>query len=113
MRRVVVTGIGLITPLGAGREISWKRLIAGQSGAGPITHFKVDDLPCRIACHIPRTDGRGGHASSGEGVFDPDKAMSPKEQRRVDEFILYAMAAAAEAGAGSGPGSARPSGPTP
>jgi 3-oxoacyl-[acyl-carrier-protein] synthase II len=85
-----------------GREISWKRLIAGESGAGPITHFKVDDLPCRIACHIPRTDGRGGHPASGDGVFDPDKTMSPKEQRRVDEFILYAMAAADEAVADSG-----------
>ena len=101
-RRVVVTGIGLITPLGVGREISWRRLVAGDSGAGPITHFKVDDLPCRIACHIPRTDGRGGHPAEGEGVFNPDATMSPKEQRRVDEFILYAMAAADEAVADSG-----------
>ncbi|MGE0827918.1 MAG: beta-ketoacyl-ACP synthase II [Hyphomonadaceae bacterium] len=102
MRRIVVTGIGLLTPLGAGREISWKRLIAGESGAGPITHFKVDDLPSRIACHIPRTDGRGGHAPDMEGVFDPETAMSAKEQRRVDDFILYAMAAADEAIADSG-----------
>ncbi len=102
MRRVVITGAGLITPLGAGREISWSRLIAGRSGAGPITHFKVDDLPCRIACHIPRVDGRGGGAPGQEGVFDPDLTMSPKEQRRVDDFILYAMAAADEAMADSG-----------
>lgn len=103
MRRVVVTGLGLLTPLGAGREISWKRLIDGESGAGPITHFNVDDLPCRIACHIPRKDGsRGGHDGAREGAFDPEAAMSAKEQRRVDEFILYAMAAADEAIADSG-----------
>lgn len=103
MRRVVITGVGLVTPLGAGREVSWKKLIAGQSGAGPITHFKVDDLPCRIACHIPRTDGsRGGHEAGVEGAFDAESAMSAKEQRRVDEFILYAMAAADEAIADAG-----------
>ncbi|MBL8550847.1 MAG: beta-ketoacyl-ACP synthase II [Hyphomonadaceae bacterium] len=101
-RRVVVTGIGLISPLGFGREVTWRRLIEGKSGAGPITHFKVDDLPCRIACHVPRVDGRGGGAPGQEGVFDPDLTMSPKEQRRVDEFILYAMAAADEAVADSG-----------
>jgi 3-oxoacyl-[acyl-carrier-protein] synthase II len=103
MRRVVITGIGLITPLGMGREISWKRLVEGRSGAGRIEHFKVDDLPCRIGCLVPRVDGRGGGAGAGaEGAFDPDKTMSPKEQRRVDDFILYAMAAADEAMADSG-----------
>jgi 3-oxoacyl-[acyl-carrier-protein] synthase II len=101
-RRVVITGAGLITPLGYGREITWSRLIAGQSGANKIDNFKVDDLPCRIACQIPRVDGRGGGAPDMEGVFDPDKTMSAKEQRRVDEFILYGMAAADEAIADSG-----------
>jgi 3-oxoacyl-[acyl-carrier-protein] synthase II len=101
-RRVVVTGLGLITPLGHGREISWNRLIAGQSGAGKISHFKVEDLPCRIACMIPRVDGRGDGAPDMEGAFNPDNTMSAKEQRRVDEFILYGMAAADEAIADSG-----------
>jgi 3-oxoacyl-[acyl-carrier-protein] synthase II len=102
VRRVVITGIGLITPLGHGREISWKRLIEGQSGANKIEHFKVDDLPARIACLVPRVDGRGGGGPDVEGSFDPDKTMSPKEQRRVDDFILYGMAAADEAIADSG-----------
>jgi 3-oxoacyl-[acyl-carrier-protein] synthase II len=101
-RRVVVTGVGLLTPLGHGREITWKRLTAGQSGANKIENFKVDDLPCRIACQIPRVDGRGGGGPDIEGSFDPDKTMSHKEQRRVDDFILYGMAAADEAIADSG-----------
>ena len=102
MRRVVVTGMGLVSPLGAGREITWRRLVEGRSAARRIEHFKVDDLPCRIGCVIPRVDGRAGGAPGQEGVFDPDTAMSPKEQRRVDDFILYAMAAADEAVADSG-----------
>ncbi|MET0181671.1 MAG: beta-ketoacyl-ACP synthase II [Caulobacterales bacterium] len=102
MRRVVITGMGLVTPLGAGREIAWKNLIAGKSGAGPIEHFKVEDLPARYACLVPRVDGRGGGGPDIEGSFDPDKTMSPKEQRRVDDFILYGMAAADEAIADSG-----------
>ena len=101
-RRVVVTGLGLLTPLGQGREISWRRLLAGQSGANKIENFKVDDLPCRIACQIPRVDGRGGGSADMEGAFNPDKTMSGKEQRRVDDFILYGMAAADEAIADSG-----------
>jgi 3-oxoacyl-[acyl-carrier-protein] synthase II len=101
MRRVVITGIGLVTPLAAGREASWERLLAGKSGANVIEHFKVDDLPCRIGCMVPRVDGRGGGAGDPH-AFDPDKAMSPKEQRRVDDFILYAMGAADEAIADSG-----------
>ncbi len=102
MRRVVITGVGLLTPLAAGRELSWSRLLAGQSGANRIDHFKVDDLPCRIGCLVPRVDGRGGGGGDVEGSFNPDAAMSPKEQRRVDDFILYAMAAADEAIADSG-----------
>ena len=102
MRRVVITGIGLVTPVGVGRELAWERLLAGRSGAGVIEHFKVDDLPCQIGNLVPRVDGRGGGSPDDPGSFDPDKAMSPKEQRRVDDFILYAMAAADEAVADSG-----------
>ncbi|HVV33242.1 MAG TPA: beta-ketoacyl synthase N-terminal-like domain-containing protein, partial [Vitreimonas sp.] len=101
MRRVVITGIGLVTPLAGNAKATWERLIAGRSGAGRIEHFKVDDLPCKIGCLVPRVDGRGGGAGDAE-AFDPDKAMSPKEQRRVDDFILYGMAAADEAIADSG-----------
>ena len=97
MRRVVVTGVGLVTPLGAGVEVSWRRLIAGESGAGRITAFDATDYACRIACEVPRVNGRGGGGEDVPGSFDPDKTMSPKDQRRVDDFILYAMAAADEA----------------
>ncbi len=100
-RRVVITGVGLVTPLASGREATWERLLAGRSGANKIEHFKVDDLTCRIACIVPRKDGRGGGAGDPH-AFDPDKAMSAKEQRRVDDFILFGMAAADEAIADSG-----------
>ncbi|HEV7873179.1 MAG TPA: beta-ketoacyl-ACP synthase II, partial [Enterovirga sp.] len=90
MRRVVVTGLGMVTPLGCGVEPNWRRLIDGESGAGPIEAFDVSDLACRIACSIPRGDG-------SEGTFDPDVWMDPKDQRKVDPFIVYAMAAAGEA----------------
>lgn len=100
-RRVVITGIGLVTPLGVGREHVWKRLIAGDSGIKRVEHMKVDDLPCKVAGVIPRVDGRGGGGADVEGSFNPDAAMSPKEQRRVDDFILYAVAAADEAVADS------------
>lgn len=96
MRRVVITGMGLVTPLAAGREANWQRLLAGRSGLGPITHFKTDDLNCRIAGIVPRVDGRGNGADDPH-AFDPDKTLSPKDQRRVDDFILYAIAAADEA----------------
>jgi 3-oxoacyl-[acyl-carrier-protein] synthase II len=101
MRRVVITGIGLTTPLAANAPATWERLIAGKSGANRIEHFKVDDLQCQIACVVPRTDGRGG-GSGDAHAFDPDKTMSAKEQRRIEDFILYAMAAADEAVADSG-----------
>ncbi|HST95429.1 MAG TPA: beta-ketoacyl-ACP synthase II [Microvirga sp.] len=90
MRRVVVTGLGMVTPLGCGVEETWSRLRDGQSGARRITDFEVDDLACRIACQIPRGDGR-------DGTFDADQWMEPKEQRKVDPFIVYAMAAATQA----------------
>jgi 3-oxoacyl-[acyl-carrier-protein] synthase II len=95
MRRVAITGLGLVTPLGCGVEETWSRLIAGHSGAGPITRFKVDDLPCRIACDVPRGDG-------SNGTFNPDHWVDPKEQRRVDDFITYALTAAVQAVKDSG-----------
>ena len=94
MRRVVVTGVGVVCPLGAGVEHVWRRLIAGESGLGLITQFQVDDLPARVAGSVPR--------GTGEGQFNPDAVMEPKEQRKVDDFIVYAMAAADEAIADSG-----------
>jgi 3-oxoacyl-[acyl-carrier-protein] synthase II len=97
MRRVVVTGIGLITPLGQGTEHTWREILAGKSGAGNITAFDATDFACRVACEVPRIDGRGGGAPDIPGSFDPDKTMSPKDRRRVDDFILYAVAAADEA----------------
>jgi len=90
MRRVVVTGMGMVTPLGCGVEATWRRLLAGDSGARAVEGFDVSDLPCRIACMIPRGDGAGG-------TYNPDRWMEPKEQRKVDEFIVYAMAAARQA----------------
>ncbi|HQS49971.1 MAG: beta-ketoacyl-ACP synthase II [Pseudomonadota bacterium] len=90
MRRVVVTGLGMVTPLGCGVEPSWRRLIAGQSGAKFVERFDVSDLACKIACMIPRGDGT-------DGTYNPDDWMEPKEQRKVDEFIIFAMAAAKQA----------------
>jgi 3-oxoacyl-[acyl-carrier-protein] synthase II len=90
MRRVVVTGLGMVTPLASGVESTWRRLLAGESGIGHIERFEVSDLPCKIAGQIPRGDG-------GDGSFNADQWMEPKEQRKVDEFILFAMAAAKQA----------------
>ena len=101
-RRVVITGIGLVTPLGWGREISWKRILAGQSGAGRISAFDPTNYACQVACEVPRVDGRGGGSADMEGAFDPEKVLSSKELRRVDDFILYAIAAADEAVKDSG-----------
>lgn len=95
MRRVVVTGLGLMSPLGAGYEVSWSRLLAGKSGARRIDMFEVDDLAAQIANIIPRGDG-------SDGTFNPDNVLEPKDQRKVGEFILYAIAAADEALADSG-----------
>jgi len=95
MRRVVVTGLGLVTPLACGVEETWSRLLAGKSGAGAITKFKVDDLPTRIACAVPRGDG-------ADGTFNPDQWVDPKEQRRIDDFILFGLAAAKQAVKDSG-----------
>ena len=90
MQRVVVTGLGLVTPLGCGVEPTWSRLLESRSGARRITEFEVADLAAQIACFIPRGDGSGG-------TFNPDQWMEPKEQRKVDDFIIYAMAAAEQA----------------
>jgi len=102
MRRVVITGIGLVTPLGWGTEITWKNLLAGKSGCGRISAFDPEGYGCEIACEVPRVDGRGGGGPDVEGSFDPDQVMSTRDQRRVDDFILYAMAAADEAVKDSG-----------
>ena len=90
MRRVVVTGLGMVTPLACGVELTWQRLLAGESGIGRIEKFEVSDLPCKIAGQIPRGDG-------SDGTFNADQWMEPKEQRKVDEFILFGMAAAKQA----------------
>jgi 3-oxoacyl-[acyl-carrier-protein] synthase II len=80
----------MVTPLGCGVDATWQRLLKGQSGASRITKFDVSDLPCQIACQIPRGDG-------ADGTFNADQWMSPKEQRKVDEFIVYALCAARQA----------------
>jgi len=90
MRRVVVTGMGMVTPLGCGVEPTWARLVKGESGAKKVDTFEVSDLACKIACMIPRGDGTNG-------TYNPDQWMEPKEQRKVDEFIVYAMCAAKQA----------------
>jgi 3-oxoacyl-[acyl-carrier-protein] synthase II len=90
MRRVVITGLGMVTPLACGVEETWSRLLAGQSGARRIEHFPVDDLAARIACVVPRGDGT-------DGTFNADQWMEPKEQRKVDDFIIFSMAAATQA----------------
>ena len=97
MRRVVVTGLGLVTPLANGVEASWAAILAGRSGAGRITTFDADGWACQVACEVPRVDGRGGGSADDPASFDPDKVLSAREQRRVDDFILYAIAAADEA----------------
>ncbi|SLN45976.1 3-oxoacyl-[acyl-carrier-protein] synthase 2 [Roseovarius albus] len=90
MRRVVVTGLGLVTPLADGVEESWKRILDGQSGAGPITRFDASNVATKYACEVPLGDG-------SEGTFNADDYMAPKERRKVDDFILYGMAAAQQA----------------
>jgi len=90
LRRVVVTGMGMVTPLGCGVEQTWARLIAGESGAKAIDTFDVSDITCKIAGVIPIGDGTNG-------TYNPDQWMEPKEQRKVDKFIVYAMCAAKQA----------------
>ncbi|ARJ69763.1 beta-ketoacyl-ACP synthase II [Paracoccus contaminans] len=95
MRRVVVTGLGMVTPLACGVEQTWSRLLSGQSGAGPITRFDPKDVVTKYACEIPSGDG-------SDGSFNPDDWMEPKDRRKVDDFILYGMAAAQQAVEDSG-----------
>lgn len=90
MRRVVITGLGLVTPLASGVDAGWARLLAGKSGARRVQEFEVSDISCQIACFVPRGDG-------SDGTFNPDDWMEPKEQRKVDDFIIFAMAAAEQA----------------
>jgi 3-oxoacyl-[acyl-carrier-protein] synthase II len=90
VRRVVVTGLGLVTPLGCGVDATWSRLLEGKSGARRVEEFDVSDISCQIANFIPR-------GSLADGKFNPDDWMEPKEQRKVDDFIVYAMAAAQQA----------------
>jgi len=97
MRRVVITGLGLVTPLGTGVEHVWKGILEGRSGIGPITAFDTEGYGCTIAGEVPSVDGRGGGEAGQPGVFDPDQVMSAKDRKRVDDFILYAIAAADEA----------------
>lgn len=95
MRRVVVTGMGAVTPLGVGVDHVWKRLSEGHSGIGPIQSFDVSDLPAKIAAQVPRGD-------TADGAFDIDHWVDKKEQRKMDTFIAYAMAAAKQAVADAG-----------
>jgi len=90
MRRVVITGMGMVSPLGSGVETTWTRLVEGRNGAVKVSEFEVEDLPAKIACRIPVGDG-------SDGTFNADDWMEPKEQRKVDPFIVYAMAAADQA----------------
>ena len=90
MRRVVVTGLGLVTPLASGVEESWSRLLAGQSGASDITLFDASRVTTKYACEVPIGDGTNG-------TFNADDWMEPKERRKVDNFILFGIAAADQA----------------
>ena len=95
MRRVVVTGLGLVTPLGCGVEHNWERLVGGGSGIRAIEGFDVSDLPAKIAGQVPA-------GNSADGGFDPDEWVEPKEQRKIDRFILLGIAAAHQAVVDSG-----------
>ncbi len=95
MRRVVVTGLGLVTPLGCGVETTWKRLVAGESGLGAIQAFDVSDLPCKVAASVPRGD-------TASGLFNADDWVPPKDQKKMDDFIVFALAAATQAVEDSG-----------
>lgn len=95
MRRVVITGLGLVTPVGCGVEPAWKNLLAGHNGARRVEEFQVDDITCQIACFVPRGE-------TADGKFNANDWMEPKEQRKVDDFIIYGVAAADQAIADSG-----------
>ena len=90
MRRVVVTGLGMVSPLANGVEETWTRLLDGQSGAGTISRFDAGHMATTYACEVPLGDG-------SNGTFNPDDVLVPKERRKVDDFILYGLAAVDEA----------------
>src|SRR3954447_13123211 len=90
MRRVVVTGLGMVTPLACGVESTWQRLLDGKSGISSVTRIDISDMPSRIAGQIPRGDG-------SDGTYNPDQWMEPKEQRKVDPFITYGLCGARQA----------------
>ncbi|TDR89234.1 beta-ketoacyl-ACP synthase II [Enterovirga rhinocerotis] len=90
MRRVVVTGLGMVSPLGCGVEATWKRLLAGESAAKQVDTFETSDLACKIACPIPLGNGENG-------TYNPDQWVDPKDQRKIDPFIVYALTAAKQA----------------
>ncbi len=90
MRRVVITGLGMVSPLACGVEETWRRLLEGRSGASRVEAFDVSDIACQIACMVPRGDGT-------DGTFNPDQWMEPKEQRKVDDYIIFAVSAATQA----------------
>lgn len=93
MRRVVITGMGMVSPLGVGVEHNWKRITAGESGIGAITHFEAADITSRIAGTVPRTEDENPQ----DGAFNVNAYVPPKDQKKMDTFITYAMAAAEEA----------------
>ena len=95
MRRVVITGLGMVSPLADGVEATWERLLAGQSGAGLIEKFDASEVVTKYACEVPLGDG-------SNGTFNADSYLAPKEQRKVDDFILYGLAAAQQAVIDSG-----------
>jgi 3-oxoacyl-[acyl-carrier-protein] synthase II len=90
MRRVVVTGLGLVSPLGSGYKVTWERLIKGESGISSIQSFDVSDLPCKIAGQVPAGDAANGH-------FNAELYVNPKDRRKMDPFIIFAMGAASQA----------------
>ena len=90
MRRVVVTGIGLVTPLGCGNDINWKNLISGRSGAKKISKFDAKDFKCQVSCEVPQGDG-------SNGTFNPEHSIEKKELKKIDEFIKFALAAGRDA----------------
>ena len=94
MRRVVITGMGMVTPLGFGVEHNWNSILAGKSGIGPIEGFDVSDISCRIAGQVPTGDE--------DGALNMDDHIAPKDQRKLDKFIQFGLVAAQEAVAHSG-----------
>jgi len=102
MRRAVITGLGLISPLGVGVDAVWRRILSGESGVRRIEKIRTDDLACRIAAEVPRADGYAGGALAGDAAFDAAAFVEPKDQRKIDDFIIFAIAAAKMAMTDSG-----------